>query len=101
MGAMTPARNRTVAGIAALLLLAALAVLAGWSVQPPSPAGADAPARDFSAARAFAHVERISQAVHPAGSPAAADVRDYLMATLAADGLQVADQEDTALVSGA
>ncbi len=81
------ARSRVVTG---LLTLAALAVLGGWSVwavTPPPPKAADAPAETFSASRAFTHVDRIGRQLHPAGSAAAADVRDYLVNTLAGLGL--------------
>lgn len=76
--------------VAGLLTLAALAVLGGLSVRavtPPAPRGADAPADQFSATRAFAHVERIGRQLHPAGSAAAADVRGYLVDTLTGLGL--------------
>ncbi len=80
-------------GWAALVLLAALAVLSLWFVQPPAPVGADAPAEQFSAARAYAHVEHIGAQIHVAGSPAAGDVRDYIVATLQGYGLQTQIQD--------
>lgn len=86
-------RARRVAGIVALLGLAALTVLSLWSVLPPSPRGEDAPQTEFSAARAFTHVERIGSEIHVAGSPAADRVRDYIAATTRDLGLQTEIQD--------
>jgi len=82
------ARTRSVAVLAALAALAVLAFFSVWTVLPPSPAPAVAPADQFSAGRAFQHVERIGSQVHVAGSPGAADVRDYIVSTLQSYGLQ-------------
>ena len=71
-----------------LLLLVLLTAVSLWTVWPPAPAPADAPADTFSAERAFEHVEVIGQEVHPAGSAAAGDVRDYLVDTLTDLGLE-------------
>jgi Peptidase family M28 len=81
-------RTRGVAGLVALAALAVLAFFCVWTVLPPSPASVNAPADQFSAGRAFQHVERIGSQVHVAGSPAASDVRDHIVATLASYGLQ-------------
>jgi hypothetical protein len=81
-------RARTVAGLVSLAALSALTVLSLWFISPPSPRAADAPPTEFSAARAFTHVERIGSAVHVAGSPAAAQVREYIQTTLSGLGLQ-------------
>ena len=86
-------RARTLAGLLALAALTALTVLSLWAVQPPAPRAADAPAGEFSAARAFAHVERVGSAVHVAGSPAAGQVQGYLETTLRGYGLQVQVQD--------
>jgi hypothetical protein len=70
--------------------LAALTVLTVLSVRaltPPAPAAADAPADQFSAARAYAEVEKIGAQVHVAGSPAADEVRAYIVSTLQSYGL--------------
>src|SRR5919107_1626896 len=64
--------------------------LVGWStatLQPPGPAAADAPATEFSAARAFPHVEEIAAGVHVPGSDASDGVVDGLVATLSGLGL--------------
>lgn len=80
--------HRVLAGIVALLALLALTVLCIWLVRPPSPAGGGAPAAEFSAARAYAHVQRLGTQMHVAGSPAADGVRDYIEQTLRSYGLQ-------------
>ncbi|GII98655.1 Zn-dependent M28 family amino/carboxypeptidase [Sediminihabitans luteus] len=80
----TTSRATTLASLLALLVLTVLAVLA---VRPPAPHAADAPADEFSAQRAFEHVEAVGQEVHPHGSAAADDVRDHLVRELEHLGL--------------
>ena len=56
-----------------LILVALLLGLVAWSVaalQPPAPKPADAPADEFSAERAFEHVQQIAAQTHVAGSAA-------------------------------
>jgi hypothetical protein len=71
-------------------LLAALA--AGFvifyfgSVTPP-PAPADAPPTSFSAGRAMADIRAMGSVAHPVGSPANAEVRDYLIRRMTGLGL--------------
>jgi Zn-dependent M28 family amino/carboxypeptidase len=84
---------RAAAGLIALIALAAVTVLSLWSVASPAPAPADAPASEFSASRAFTHVETVGARVHVAGSPAAASVREYLSSTLTSLGLRVEEQQ--------
>jgi hypothetical protein len=86
-------RARSVAGLIALLALAAVGAFALWGVTPPAPRGADIPEGDFSAARAFAHVERIGSRVHVAGSPAGDQVRSYLETNLRGLGLTTEVQD--------
>lgn len=66
-----------------LAVLVVLTIISLWTVWPPAPAAVDAPADEFSAQRAFTHVEAVAQEVHPAGTEAAADVRDYIVDALA------------------
>ena len=85
-----PAEHR-VGVVAGLVVVALLLALAGWSVaalQPPAPAALDAPVGQFSAARAFAHVERIAAGAHVAGSDANARVVEGLVGTLTDLGLE-------------
>jgi hypothetical protein len=73
-----------------LVLIALLLGLAVWSVaalQPPQPKGADAPADQFSAGRAFRHVQQIGAQTHVAGSAADGAVVTDLVATLTGLGL--------------
>ncbi len=58
-------------------------VAAMLAMLPPDPRPATADAAEFSAERAFAHVEAIAREPHPAGSEANQRVRDYLVAQLA------------------
>src|SRR5690348_15079537 len=80
-------RTRVVVGLLMLATLAVLGVVAVLAVSPSAPRAADAPPDEFSAERAFVHVQRIGLTEHPAGSAAAAEVRDYLVRTLAGLGL--------------
>jgi hypothetical protein len=73
-----------------LILVALLLGLVAWSVaalQPPQPLPADAPAGEFSAARAFQHVQQITAQTHVAGSAANHRVVEDLVATLTDLGL--------------
>ncbi|GIJ68874.1 M20/M25/M40 family metallo-hydrolase [Virgisporangium ochraceum] len=95
---VTPARRPLVAAVLlGLLLLLTLGAIA--DIQPPSPADDDAPAGEFSAGRAFRHVEQIGQDRHVAGSPAGDRVREYLLETLRGYGLETEVQEATGLVA--
>ena len=88
----TPSR-RPVITVAAVFVLCAL--LVREASQPPAPVAASAPATDFSAERALAHVLEIAQRPHPTGSPDNARVREYLLAQLRALGLDPQVQEAT------
>ena len=74
-------RDRLVAGVVALLLLGGLAALSIAAISPPAAVGADAPPEQFSADRAYQHVQSIGSQVHPAGSAGAGEVRDYIMSS--------------------
>jgi hypothetical protein len=93
----SPNRPHVIAALVALVMLAGLAWLSIWAVQPPSPASVDAPADTFSATRAYADVRKIGSQVHVAGSTAEADVRDDIVATLTGYGLQVQVQDGVGL----
>lgn len=64
-----------------------------WFEKPPEAKNIDAPATEFSAERAMAHVERIAQEPHPMGSPANAEVRAYLVEQMEQLGLNPDVQE--------
>jgi hypothetical protein len=73
-----------------------LALVAGISILTQFPFGttpARAPLDLFSAQRALAHVPYIASQPHPAGSPAQAEVRGYLIRQLRDMGFEVETQE--------
>src|SRR5438270_9826653 len=72
----------------AWLLIAGLTVLSVAALRPPAPLAATAPAHEFSAGRAFAHVREMARTPHPIGSAANGAVRNYLLAQLAQLGVQ-------------
>lgn len=67
-------------------------VLAIIGTTPPSAKNADAPAREFSAARAMVDVRAIASAPHPTGSVQNGHVRVYLAQRLAEIGFEVTEQ---------
>ncbi len=83
---------------AAVLLLAAFASASERGV--PRPVPANAPADEFSSARAMTDLIEIAQAPHPPGSPEHARVRGYLEARLTDLGLDPQVQTTTALLRG-
>src|SRR5215211_235749 len=82
-------------GVVVALVLGALAAVSLLALEPPDPLSASAPANEFSAERAFSHVEQIAERPHPVGSAANAEVRDYLVGQLEDLGLQTTVQEAT------
>ena len=93
MHSTTP--RRAAGTVAGLLVLCALIVRR--ADEPPAPVPASAPATEFSAERAFAHVREIAQRPHPAGSADNARVRDYVVRQLHALGLEPQIQEATGI----
>ncbi|WP_209306465.1 M20/M25/M40 family metallo-hydrolase [Blastococcus sp. CT_GayMR19] len=91
MSARRSSRSRRGSGRLAGLLVAALLLgLTTWSVvalAPPDPRPITAPAGEFSAARAFEHVQEVAAGTHVAGSPANGRVVEGLVATLTDLGL--------------
>lgn len=84
---------RSVAGLAAMVWCALLAVASVHAVRPPAPKPEDAPATEFSALRARHHLETIAAVPHPVGSAAHTNVRQYLLAQFRAAGLDPQVQE--------
>jgi hypothetical protein len=81
-------RRRMWVAIAAFAFLAALFAWAKAAQRPPSPAFA--PETEFSAERAWGHLERIAgEEPTPVGSAGGDGVRDYLVGELSALGLDV------------
>jgi hypothetical protein len=79
----------------AIALLVLCALLVRHVSRPPAPVPATAPATEFSAERAFAHVREIAQRPHPIGSQDNARVREYILSRLRAFGLEPQVQEAT------
>jgi hypothetical protein len=82
-------------GAAVLVVLIAVIVGAYLARTPPAPRPTSSQADQFSADRAFTHVEQIAAVPHPVGSAANARVRDYLLAELRDLGLQPKVQAGT------
>src|SRR3954466_15135974 len=82
-----PAGRGRLAGLVVTALLLGLIARTVVGLQPPQPKPASAPAGEFSAARAAAHVEQIAVRTHVAGSAADGEVVDYLVSTLSGYGL--------------
>lgn len=83
------------AGYAALAALAALAWIALRVVPLPAAAPATAPATEFSAVRAFAHVEALARAPRPIASAANAQARQYIVERVRGLGLEPSVQPAT------
>lgn len=71
-----------------VLLIAFLGAIVLYAQRPPDAVAVNAPLTEFSSARAMKHLEAIAQRPHPAGSDEHAKVRSYILAALAAAGLQ-------------
>jgi hypothetical protein len=90
-------RRRFAAAGAAVAALAGLAALALVSVLPPTARPASAPADQFSAGRAYAHVRIVGAQTHVAGSLASDQVSRYLVEALTEAGATVQAQSTTGL----
>ena len=82
-----------------LVAMVATVALALYQFVPPAVVSADAPAKEFSAERAMAHLEVIARKPHPVGSPENARVRDYLIQEISAMGLRPQVQKTTVFES--
>jgi hypothetical protein len=98
--ALTRPRARGLAAVLAILVLAALGYVSLASVLPAGARSAGAPAGEFSAARAFRHVQAIATGPHVAGSAANDRVRDYLLSTLRGLGLSPQVQDAITVQGG-
>lgn len=79
--------------LASILFLVAATGLAVYDRPYPAAAPADAPATEFSSARAMAHLRQIAKAPHPTGTRENREVGDYIRQQLLAAGLQPEVQE--------
>ncbi len=90
-----PKRNLLPGAFLFLFLVLGASLVMFLSQQPPDPLPATAPAEEFSAERAFEHVEALIQEPHPVGTAAHVQVRDYIVSELQALGLGPQIQETT------
>jgi hypothetical protein len=100
--AVPPAsRSDPVARLPAILVLIVLLLATAASLRPattpPRVIGAGADAASFSAERAREHLREITRVPRPVGSPAHAEVRDYLVGALRVLGLEPEIQQATAV----
>lgn len=87
------------ARIVAILAVVAFTATSWWLEGPPSPVAASAPAPEFSAERAWRHLERITpDEPTPIGSTRGDEIRDYLVAELTRLGLRVEVERGTGAV---
>lgn len=85
------ARGWPASGVAVLstaVMLGAVVLFCLAQLRPPAALPAEAPADQFAAGRALAHVRALSQAPHPIGSPAHAAARDYIVDQLISLGVE-------------
>ena len=85
-------------GVVALGFAACLALLSIWSLSPPAIVP-NAPPGEFSSTRAREFLKAIAVKPHPIGSPAHAEVRDYILGELVKIGLQPQVQKTTVVKS--
>ncbi len=89
-------RENLLPGIFLFLFLVLLASLAMYvSQQPPNSLPASTPPAEFSAERAFRHVEALAREPRPVGTAAHARSRKYIVGELQALGLSPQIQETT------
>src|SRR5436305_12016839 len=94
-GVVEPGARPAGWGLAAALVLFALALLLAFQGAPPPAKPASAPAAEFSAGRAQAVLrDLVGDGVpHPVGSPGAARVRERILAQLRSSGFSPEVQE--------
>ncbi|MEU7803367.1 M28 family peptidase [Micromonospora arborensis] len=98
--ALTRPHRRLVAAAAALVALAAVSAGSLLDLRTPTPKPADAPAGEFSAARAYEDVQVIAARSHVAGSPANDQVRAHIEQQLRGLGLETEVQDTVAPEAG-
>ncbi|MFV2113225.1 M28 family peptidase [Micromonospora sp. LOL_025] len=98
--ALARPRRRLAAAAAALAALVAVGAGTLLDLRAPAPRPADAPPGEFSAARAYAHVEVVAARTHVAGSPANDQVRAHVEGVLRGLGLETEVQDTVAPEAG-
>lgn len=89
--------RRRAFALALILLVPLLAFLVIQRLGPPAPVPADAPANEFSSARALEHLRVIARTPHPVGSAAHEAAREYILGQLRGMGLEPEVQEAAAV----
>jgi hypothetical protein len=79
--------------IVVVLLVLSAAFVAWYGQLPPRPKPASAPATEFSAERALAHIKQIASVNHAAGTFADDAVRGYIVKAMKDLGVEAFDQE--------
>jgi len=87
-----------VVGLFVALVLLACAVI--YQLRPLPAEPIDAPAENFSSARAIKHIGMIAKHAHPIGSAQQHEVREYIVSELRAAGLSPEIQQTTSVNSG-
>ncbi|MEU7996978.1 M28 family peptidase [Micromonospora sp. NPDC049060] len=98
--ALARPRRRLAAAAAALAALVAVGAGTLLDLRTPAPRPADAPPGEFSAARAYEHVEVVAARTHVAGSPANHQVRAHVEGVLRGLGLETEVQDTVAPEAG-
>ncbi|MFC8617733.1 M28 family peptidase [Micromonospora purpureochromogenes] len=98
--ALARPRRRGLAAVAALLALLTVGAAVLLDLRTPAPRPADAPAGEFSAARAYRTVQTVAARPHVAGSPANDQVREHLVGALRGLGLETEVQDTVAPEAG-
>ncbi|NUP01749.1 MAG: M28 family peptidase, partial [Nonomuraea sp.] len=101
IGELFDVSRRLLAGLAALLILAAVIMLTAMADSTMQPLPATAPEDQFSAERALAHLKEFAAEPRPIGSHAGDRARDYLAGQLRAAGLEVEIQRSVGARSAA
>ncbi|KXK61897.1 peptidase [Micromonospora rosaria] len=98
--ALARPRRRPLAALLALAALVAVGAAGLLDLRTPAPRPVDAPADEFSAGRAYQHVEVVAAEPHPVGSPANDRVRQHVEGTLRGLGLETEVQDTVAPEAG-
>lgn len=86
-------------GTSMIIFLTLLTIFAVYRQTPPSAVPGDAPALAFSSGRAMKRLEVTNRKPHPVGSLEHAEVQDYIVRELGAQGLDPKVQETTVTTS--
>jgi hypothetical protein len=91
-------KSEVVFGLAAFIFVAALIVATIYQQRPPAARSTGTPPGEFASGRAMQQLQVIAARPHAIGSPAEADVRDYIVSELNKLGLSPEVQDTTVAV---